>query len=710
MKLKRMLSSLLLSMMLLVQAPVAALAAETDTVAASPSPSATASPSPSPSASPDPEPELPPKPGYVYNDSTAKWQEANLGSFTWDAGLGRWVSPLYWYDSQVGWYHITAAPTLSVSPEPTPLAPASTTLDNSGISSGDGANATTATGASNSNTGPGSTNSAAINNANTLLANATSLANITNTAFSTALSGSANVSTNTSAGNATTGAASVVANYLNLLSSMWSWGTGGLSTFILDIWGNHVGDINIDIPGASGGGGVLGSCGGASNSTTGPLSLNTASSSCSNTTTGNNSTKGSIVNNINLNAESGAANVENNTSGGNAVSGDATASLNIINMINSSIGAGRSFFGMINIYGSLDGDILFPGLSLDDAIAGSASGSANNASTGAGSTNNAALTNSNDGTVNNSATGAFNNNIDANAESGAANVANNTSAGTATSGSAGTNTNTFNLFNMDIFGDNAVLVLINNMGTWVGRIMNLPGGESGGALLTSNATVSNSNTGAGSVNNATSNNSNSGTINNSASGTITNNVNANAQSGDANVQNNTNAGSARSGDARVATNIANIFGSTLRFGKVFGILIVNVFGSWNGSVGVDTAAGNRPGSVSALDTGAQLALAMNPASWLAASMNSGITNLTANIGHNGASNGSTTEANYGSNASGSRVDPTLVASANTQAAANDHATAAAQASSGGWLVVFAVTLLTAGALLSLDRRLRRRNS
>src|SRR5207253_1493872 len=106
----------------------------------------------------------------------------------------------------------------------------------------------------------------------------------------------------------------------------------------------------------------------------------------------------------------------------------------------------------------------------------------------------------NNGTINNTTNGTFNNNIQAAAASGSANVGGNTSAGSATTGSADTNTNTFNLFDTSVFGDNAVLVLINDMGHWVGRILNLGGGSSGGALLASGATVQNDNTGPGSTN------------------------------------------------------------------------------------------------------------------------------------------------------------------------------------------------------------------
>jgi hypothetical protein len=72
---------------------------------------------------------------------------------------------------------------------------------------------------------------------------------------------------------------------------------------------------------------------------------------------------------------------------------------------------------------------------------------------------------------------------------------------------------------------------------------------------------------------------------------INNNVKLRANSGDASVTENTRAGNATSGNATASANIANIANSTLSFSNWFGILFINVFGNWQGSFGIDTAAG-----------------------------------------------------------------------------------------------------------------------
>jgi len=83
-------------------------------------------------------------------------------------------------------------------------------------------------------------------------------------------------------------------------------------------------------------------------------------------------------------------------------------------------------------------------------------------------------------------------------------------------------------------------------------------------------------------------------INASDNQSITNNIKAQATSGDASVENNTTAGNATSGDAHAAVNILNMNGSQFALSDWFGVLFINVLGSWNGSFGIDTAAGNLP--------------------------------------------------------------------------------------------------------------------
>jgi hypothetical protein len=75
---------------------------------------------------------------------------------------------------------------------------------------------------------------------------------------------------------------------------------------------------------------------------------------------------------------------------------------------------------------------------------------------------------------------------------------------------------------------------------------------------------------------------------------ITNNIDVTAQTGDATVAGNTQGGNATTGDASAGINLLNISNSNFSLADWFGVLFINVFGSWNGSFGVDTEAGELP--------------------------------------------------------------------------------------------------------------------
>jgi hypothetical protein len=311
----------------------------------------------------------------------------------------------------------------------------------------------------------------------------------------------------------------------------------------------------------------------------GPGSNNDIASNIQVNTNNNNNVNAQINNTIDVGAASGDATVASNTTGGNATTGNATAVVNLMNLINSTVAAGQSFIGTININGDLNGDILLPENVLNQLLA----------STGPDSNNSSATSSTDSATVANNITEAVVNNIASSAATGSATVANNTSAGAATSGNGSTNVTLLNLTGSNTVGKDDLLVFVNVLGKWVGMIMNAPVGSTAAELgggITSSGPNSNNITGA-------SNSTNTGIVNNAALG-ITNNVNAHATSGNATVTNNTNGGNATSGDARTAVNILNLLGSNISLSDWFGILFINVFGTWNGSFGVNTSAGDSP--------------------------------------------------------------------------------------------------------------------
>jgi hypothetical protein len=557
-----------LSLLLLAASPMSVFAAEdpgtptdpgtTQTTPVDPSalpttPPATPDPAPAPAPTPAPTP-APSTPGpqkpngadgstYVFNSATGMWENdlyiwnpvtkqttpKNAPTYSFNPATGHWDTTQWVYDPAAAKY---VPNVVSVAAPPAGAALLSV-----------------------NNTGPDSQLNANSTNNNSGIFNNFYNASISNNLLSNAISGNATVSFNTLGGNATSGNALAQAQVLNALQSSIGGLQGNLSTFTLNVNGDVTGDLNFD-PGQLG-----------------PNSSVNQNAQTNNDLKVNNQQNGNITNNIDLNAVSGDASVNNNTTGGNATSGSANAVAEITNIINSIVGAGKSFMGTININGNLNGDILLPQDMLNSLIA--ASGPTTTIDT-------SSLTNNNlNANLNNNSL--INNTVHSNATSGNAAVNDNTSGGSATTGSATTNTkiNVLNLTGRTVIGKDALLVFVNVLGNWVGMIVNAPAGSTAAALggnLTSNSTTNN---------NVDLNSNNNSTINN--------NLNLNATSGNANVSDNTKGGNATSGNAGTSAEIANIENSNLNLSDWLGILFINVFGTWNGSFGVNTAAGNPAG-------------------------------------------------------------------------------------------------------------------
>lgn len=367
---------------------------------------------------------------------------------------------------------------------------------------------------------------------------ATQTTKVQNNVDSTVKSGNAAVLNNDDAGDATSGRADVTATVVNVVSSSNGLGAGGThTTFTKDIVGDVQGNIIID-----------------------PATLKPVDGSS--TTTLANPTQNSaslidIENNVTLNAVSGNADVLNNDDAGNATTGDATALANIINIVSSSIGAQNSFLGVINIYGNLKGDILVPASFVDSLFA-------SNGTSSSTSTTTAGAAGSTTSTIN------IANNIDLNALSGNATVKDNDDAGNATSGNAMTNLTVFNLTGQEVIAKNSLLVFVNVMGKWVGIIVNAPAGSTA-AALGGDLSSGNSPAIAG---------DHESTVN------IRNNVSVSATSGNATVAGNDDAGDATSGNATAGANVLNLVHTSFSLNDWFGVLFINVLGSWLGNFGI----------------------------------------------------------------------------------------------------------------------------
>ncbi len=375
-------------------------------------------------------------------------------------------------------------------------------------------------------------------------------------------SGNASVHSNTHGGSATSGDAYTMANILNLLGSSWGELGGAINTFTTDINGNVTGDIHVN-----------------------PTAGASSNQNARNNLSVNAQNNGSITNQILLCALSGNASVSKNTTAGDATSGNANAVINLLNLINSSIEAGESFVGVMNINGNFDGDILLPEyLRIDNLINPEYAAEKSEPVTLAGME----IENS-EVLVDVMQSSTINNSVDTDATSGTAGVTNNNTAGSAQTGGAQTNVTLLNLTGREITGKNGLLVFVNVLGTWVGFIVDSPHGSTTAAL--GNGVTKSSST------------HNTATLIAENNQAITNDVIVRAQSGDASVDSNTQAGSATSGNASASANILNLIDSRLSLSDWFGVLFINVFGSWQGSFGVDTSSGTLAALQTLAETG-----------------------------------------------------------------------------------------------------------
>ncbi len=519
---------------------------------------------------------------YKYDPITTQRTALYSPNYSYDCDAGHWQMTVWNYSPGSGSFVMSrvvpdSSPNLPTGCPP-PSAPAAVASEEQ---------PTAPTGNSNNNvinnTGPGSSNSTNGNATFNNTTNNTTGMTLTNGISSQAGTGNTFVIGNTTGGSATSGDAQSIANIANVLQSSTNAFGPNTAIFTANINGDVNGDFMFD-PNAT-------------VANTGPGSSNTANNNLLVNTNNTNSTDASIQNEINVGADSGNATVADNTTGGDATSGDAQAVVNLMNLINSTVSSGQSFIGTININGNLNGDILLPQNLLDQIIASSGPGSSNSANTNV--TDNSQVTN----TVNAS----IDNNIDSSAQTGSANVSGNTSGGTATSGNAQTNVTLLNLTGSNTIGKNNILVFVNVLGKWVGLIMNAPQGSTaaslGGGIL---------NTGPNSQNATNTNVTDNSQLVNTANLAITNDVNAHATSGNASVTGNTTGGNATSGNAMTAVNVLNMIGSNLNLSDWFGILFINVFGSWTGSFGVNTSAGDPVVAAAAGGNTGEAAMAATP--------------------------------------------------------------------------------------------------
>lgn len=440
--------------------------------------------------------------------------------------------------------------------------------------------------ATNSGNGTNSNNSGAVTTTNTSAVQIENDANINNNLNFEADSGNNTASFNVGDSEIETGDANVSGVLINSANQT------GLDVIEYNITEDYMGDVILELPAdfwtscnLCGPSGNLA----AENTGNGSDSTNSASIDSTNTETTDIDNTADVVNDFTLTANSGYNDTSYNVGDSQIDTGDANVAANLLNFVNSTVDGGVAF--VVNVFGDLIGDIIFP-----DLASGGASGggiNASNTGNGSGSTNNANLLFNNQSTtdINNLAT--IDNNLIIDAETGE----NSTSANTGGSNSIDTgdvfvNAQVLNVANINSLGagEPLWLLLVNNMGTWTGQIVgaltgqNYTGSEGLVFYVDENGEVlaQNSANGSGSTNDASisQTNTQNTTIDNTAN--LVNNVNINANTGNNHANNNTGGSSEiKTGDVNVAASIINFVNTNL-IGRKLMVGIINVFGSWKG--------------------------------------------------------------------------------------------------------------------------------
>ncbi len=356
---------------------------------------------------------------------------------------------------------------------------------------------------------------------------------------------------------------------------------------------DHIGDIVLDFAAnciaGCGNGSLL-----AQNIGNGSDSDNNAALDITNNNDTFQNNDATIGNDLMLSSDSGNNSASRNTGGDSSIdTGDANVAANVLTFANNNL-AGNVVYGVINIFGDLIGDIIFPESQLGAPCDGCANNiAAKNTGNGSGSDNeaNVDLTNNENVFQNNDAD--IINNLVFDATTGG-NQTNANTGGDASvqTGDASVDVNVLNVVNTNLIGGNMWLVFINEAGNWIGKLIGAPQGQNnfaGSAGTEFNVdqngviTASNNGNGSGSDNTASASQTNNNNTKQNNNAEVINNLNLTANTGYNKANDNTGGNAMiKTGDAEIVANLVNFVNNNIvGNGKLF-VTVVNVFGSWIG--------------------------------------------------------------------------------------------------------------------------------
>lgn len=446
----------------------------------------------------------------------------------------------------------------------------------------------------NSGNGSGSDNSGSLSLGNTTTTQQANSAQVANNVNQSTVTGQNEASKNTGGNtNLTTGDANTTGTIVNNLNTNAS----GIAVAEFNVEEDYVGDIVLDFAA-----GCISNCGNGSinlaNSGNGADSTNSANLDVNNTNNTFQSNDADVENNLVLAADSGNNDASKNTGGDTSIkTGDANVSANVLTFANNNV-AGNIVYTVVNIFGSLVGDIIMSPEYIADAggcmECGSGDTTIKNSGNGADSDNSLNVDQSttdntfqtNDANIENNLI------IDANTAGNTAS-ANTNGDNNIQTGDTNVDANIINVANNNVSGGVWWLVLINDGGRWIGKLV---GSEDGSNMAASEGVelavdengdvyAVNSGNGAGSTNESNVNiNETDNTVQNNEAN-IVNNVNIAANTGNNTASKNTGGNTnVETGDVNVVANMVNFVNNNISSGGKLFVTVVNVLGDgWIGN-------------------------------------------------------------------------------------------------------------------------------
>lgn len=301
--------------------------------------------------------------------------------------------------------------------------------------------------------------------------------------------------------------------------------------------------------------------------------------------------------NLILTADSGNNDASRNTGGDTFINtGDANVAANALSLVNNNL-SGQVLYGVVNVFGKLVGDIIIPKEVLQGlGVCGDCTNDVNlmNSGNGSNSQNTAEANLSTNEDLFQTNEADIQNNIIVSGTTGDNQTSLNTDGVSYVStGDTNVDAKALNIANSNMNGGNWWLVLVNQAGQWIGKIMGAPEGNqfagSDGTQFAVNGngdiTAINNGNGSGSSNEASVNQTTDTNIQQNNTAKVTNNLQLTANTGQNKASGNTGGDSVvKTGDSNVVASLVNFVNNNITGGGKLLVTVVNVFGEWAGNL------------------------------------------------------------------------------------------------------------------------------